>query len=67
MNEVVRSAALTPEQLAVLQSGEWFAELETHFRRGVLGSSRAMVLTAGECVFRRGGQGAHSRGRTFAR
>jgi len=54
MNEVVRSAALTPEQLAVLQSGEWFAALDTHFQRAVLGSSRVMVLAAGESVFRRG-------------
>jgi CRP/FNR family transcriptional regulator, cyclic AMP receptor protein len=54
MNEVVGFAALNPEQLAVLQSGEWFATLETRFQRAVLGSSRVMVLTAGESVFRRG-------------
>jgi CRP-like cAMP-binding protein len=54
MNEVVRSAALTPEQLAVVTSGEWFAALDPAFQRAVLESSRVMVLGAGESVFRRG-------------
>jgi CRP-like cAMP-binding protein len=54
MNGVVRSAALTPEQLAVVKSGEWFAALEPAFQRAVLGSSRVMMLAAGEPVFRRG-------------
>jgi CRP/FNR family transcriptional regulator, cyclic AMP receptor protein len=54
MNEVVRSAVLPPEQLAVLQSSEWFAALDPHFQRAVLGSSRVMVFAAGESVFRRG-------------
>ena len=57
MNEVVRSAALTGEQLAVVNSGEWFAGLEPAFQRAVLGSSRAMVLAAGEPIFRRGDPG----------
>ena len=54
MNQVVRSAALTPEQLAVVMSGEWFAALDPAFQRAVLGSSRATVLGAGEPVFSRG-------------
>jgi CRP/FNR family transcriptional regulator, cyclic AMP receptor protein len=54
MSEVVRSAALTPEQLAVVNSGEWFAALKPAFQRAVLGSSRVRVLAAGEPVFRRG-------------
>jgi CRP-like cAMP-binding protein len=57
MNEVVRSAALTPEQLVVVYSGEWFPALEPAFQRAVLGSSRVMVLAAGEPVFRRGDPG----------
>jgi CRP/FNR family transcriptional regulator, cyclic AMP receptor protein len=54
MNDVVRSAALRPEQLAVLQSSEWFAALDAGFQQAVLGSSRVMVSAAGESVFRRG-------------
>ncbi|MGC2834201.1 MAG: cyclic nucleotide-binding domain-containing protein, partial [Methylocella sp.] len=54
MNKAVRSAAITPEQLAVVNSGEWFAALEPAFQRAVLGSSRVIVLAAGEPVFRRG-------------
>ncbi|MFB9268307.1 Crp/Fnr family transcriptional regulator [Bradyrhizobium erythrophlei] len=54
MNEVVRSAAMTPEQLAVLNSSEWFAALDSGFQQAVLGSSRIMVLAAGESVFHRG-------------
>jgi CRP/FNR family transcriptional regulator, cyclic AMP receptor protein len=57
MNEVVRSAALTPGQLAVVNSGEWFAALKPAFQRAALGSSRVMVLTAGEPIFRRGDPG----------
>src|SRR5262245_2815332 len=54
MNEVVRSAALTLQQLAVVKSGEWFAALDPSFQRDVLDFSRVMVLAAGEPVFRRG-------------
>jgi CRP/FNR family cyclic AMP-dependent transcriptional regulator len=54
MDEAVRSAAITPVQLAVLKGSEWFAELEPAFRRAVLGSSRVMVLAAGKPVFLRG-------------
>jgi CRP/FNR family transcriptional regulator, cyclic AMP receptor protein len=54
MTEVVRSAPLTPEQLAILQSGDWFAALDTDFQRSLLGSSRVVVLSAGVAVFRRG-------------
>lgn len=54
MNEVVRSAALTSGQLAVLQSGEWFATLDTNFQLTVLRSSRVLLLATGESVFRRG-------------
>jgi CRP/FNR family transcriptional regulator, cyclic AMP receptor protein len=54
MSEVVGSAPLTPEQLAVLQSGEWFAALDTRFQRSLLASSRVVVLAAGDSVFRRG-------------
>ena len=53
MNGVV----LTLEQLAVVNSGEWFAALEPAFQRAVLGSSHVMVLAAGESVFRRGDPG----------
>ena len=54
MNEIVRSAALTPEQLAVVQRGEWFAGLAPDFRQAVLESSRLTVVPAGKSVFRRG-------------
>ena len=54
MNEVVRSVALSPEQLAVVMNGEWFSALEPAFQRAVLASSRVIVLTAGKPVFRRG-------------
>jgi CRP-like cAMP-binding protein len=57
MNEVGSSAALTPEQLAVVMSGEWFAPLDPVFQRAVLGSSRVIVLATGEAVFRRGDPG----------
>ena len=40
-----------------MNSGEWFAGLEPAFQRAVLGSSRAMVLAAGEPIFRRGDPG----------
>jgi CRP/FNR family transcriptional regulator, cyclic AMP receptor protein len=54
MNEVVRSAAITPEQLAVLKSSEWFGALEPAFQQAVLASSRVMAVAAGESVFHRG-------------
>jgi CRP/FNR family transcriptional regulator, cyclic AMP receptor protein len=54
MNEAVRSAAITPAQLAVLNSGEWFAALDPAFQQAVLGSSRVMTVAAGESVFHRG-------------
>ena len=54
MNEAVRPVAMTPEQLAVLNSSEWFAALGPAFQQAVLGSSRVMVLSAGESVFHRG-------------
>jgi CRP-like cAMP-binding protein len=54
MSEVVRSAAITQEQLAVLKSSEWFAALEPAFQQDVLGSSRVRVLAADEAVFHRG-------------
>jgi CRP/FNR family cyclic AMP-dependent transcriptional regulator len=54
MNEVVRSAGIAQEQVAVVMSGEWFAALDPAFQRAVLASSRIMVLAAGESVFRRG-------------
>jgi len=56
MNEVVRSSALTPEQLAVLNSSEWFAALEPAFQQAVLGSSRVIVVGAGQSIFHRGDQ-----------
>jgi hypothetical protein len=37
MNEVVKPAVLTPEQLSVVNSGEWFAALEPAFQRGRIG------------------------------
>jgi CRP/FNR family transcriptional regulator, cyclic AMP receptor protein len=54
MNEIVRSAAITSQQLAVLKSGEWFGALDPEFQQAVLGSSRVMVLAAGETIFHRG-------------
>jgi CRP-like cAMP-binding protein len=54
MNEVVRSAAISPEQLAVLKSSEWFGALEPGFQQAVLGSSRVVALATGQSVFHRG-------------
>jgi hypothetical protein len=54
MNEVARTAAITPEQLTVLKSGEWFGALNSSFQQAVLASSRMIVLAAFESVFRRG-------------
>ena len=54
MDEVVRSAALTREQLDAVMKGEWFAALDPAFQQAVLGASRVLVLDAGEPVFRRG-------------
>ncbi len=54
MSEVVRSAAIAPEQLTVLKRSEWFGALEPAFQQAVLASSRVMVLAAGESVFHRG-------------
>ena len=56
MNDVIRSAAIAPEQLAVLKSSEWFAALDRAFQRAVLESSRMMAVAAGESVFHRGDQ-----------
>ncbi len=57
MNERVKPAAMTPEQLAVLKSGEWFGALDPGFQQAVLESSRVMELAAGESVFHRGDLG----------
>jgi CRP/FNR family transcriptional regulator, cyclic AMP receptor protein len=54
MNGAVRSAAMTPEQLAALNGSEWFAALEPAFALAVLASSRLMALAADETVFHRG-------------
>ena len=54
MNEIVRSAAITPAQLAVLKSNEWFAALDGGFQQGLLASSRVMMAAAGQSVFHRG-------------
>jgi CRP/FNR family transcriptional regulator, cyclic AMP receptor protein len=54
MNEVVRPAALTAEQLAVLKSSEWFGGLEPAFQQAVLASSRVVAVAAGQSVFHRG-------------
>ena len=54
MNEAVRAAAMTQEQLAVLKSSAWFATLEPAFQQAVLASSRVMVLAVGKPVFHRG-------------
>src|SRR5690242_19187798 len=54
MNEVVRSAAISPEQLGVLRSSEWFAALEPAFQQAVLTASRAIAVAAGKSVFHRG-------------
>jgi CRP/FNR family transcriptional regulator, cyclic AMP receptor protein len=57
MNERVKSAAVTPAQLAVLKSSEWFGALDPRFQEAVLESSRVMELAAGESVFHRGDRG----------
>ena len=54
MNEVARSAAISPEQLAVLKSSEWFGALDPAFQQAVLTSSRVMTVAAGQSVFHRG-------------
>jgi CRP/FNR family cyclic AMP-dependent transcriptional regulator len=54
MNEAVRSAAITREQLVVLKGSEWFGALEPAFQEAVLASSRVKLLGAGETVFHRG-------------
>jgi CRP-like cAMP-binding protein len=54
MNEVVRSAAISPEQLAILNSSEWFGALDPAFRQAVLASSRIMTVAASGIVFHRG-------------
>ena len=54
MNEVVRSAAITSEQLAVLNGSAWFGALDPAFQEAVLASSRVKQLGAGETVFHRG-------------
>jgi CRP/FNR family transcriptional regulator, cyclic AMP receptor protein len=54
MNEVVRSAAITSEQRAVLKGSEWFGALEPAFQEAVLASSRVRLLASGETVFHRG-------------
>jgi hypothetical protein len=37
MNKAVISAAFTPEQMAVVMSGDWFGELDSAFQRAVVG------------------------------
>jgi CRP/FNR family transcriptional regulator, cyclic AMP receptor protein len=54
MNEVIRSAAMSPGQLAVLKSSEWFGAIDPSFREAVLASSRVMMVAAGQSVFHRG-------------
>jgi CRP/FNR family cyclic AMP-dependent transcriptional regulator len=54
MNEIVRSAAISSEQLAILKSNEWFATLDGGFQQAILASSRVMTVAAGQSVFRRG-------------
>jgi CRP/FNR family cyclic AMP-dependent transcriptional regulator len=54
MNEAVRSAAITSEQLAVLKGSEWFGALEPAFQEAMLASSRVKLLASGETVFHRG-------------
>jgi CRP/FNR family cyclic AMP-dependent transcriptional regulator len=54
MNVTVRPCALTPAQLAVLNSSEWFATLDPAFRQAVLASSRVVAVAAGGAVFHRG-------------
>ncbi len=54
MNDVVSSAMMTPEHLAVLTSSEWFGTIDATFQQAVLRSSRVIALTAGQSVFHRG-------------
>jgi CRP-like cAMP-binding protein len=56
MNEVVRTAAVTGDQLAVLKNSVWFAGLDAEFRQAVLDSSHMVKFAAGESVFHRGDQ-----------
>jgi CRP-like cAMP-binding protein len=57
MNEIVRAAAITPEQLTVLKGSEWFAALEPGFQQAVLASSRIVAVAAGQSIFHRGDPG----------
>ena len=54
MNEVVKSGAIAPEHLAVLESSEWFGTLDPGLRHAILASSRVIALTTGASVFHRG-------------
>jgi CRP/FNR family cyclic AMP-dependent transcriptional regulator len=54
MNEVTRSAAITSEQLASLQSGEWFGAIEPAFQQALLASSRVIAVAPGKHLFHRG-------------
>ncbi len=54
MNEVVRSAAITPEQLAILKSSEWFGAIDPAFQQAVIASSRVMTVAASQSIFHRG-------------
>ena len=54
MNEVVRSAAISVEQLMVLKGSEWFGALDPAFQQAVVASSRIMTVAAGGTVFHRG-------------
>jgi CRP-like cAMP-binding protein len=56
MNKVVRSAAMSAGQLAVLKSSEWFGAIDPGFQEAVLTSSRVMMVAAGQSVFHRGDQ-----------
>ncbi len=53
MDEAIRSAAISPRHLAVLNGSEWFASLDSALQQALLMASRLVSLPAGASVFLR--------------
>src|SRR5690349_15394042 len=53
MDEAIRSAAISPGHLAVLNGSEWFASLDSALRQTLVMASRVVSLPAGASVFLR--------------
>jgi CRP/FNR family transcriptional regulator, cyclic AMP receptor protein len=54
MNDAVRSAGISPAELAILRGGEWFAALDPAFQQAVMESSRVIKVAAAGAIFHRG-------------